>query len=97
MSAAQRGAYKNHRYFHYTVYQNPLLNEDDVDEVESDKEVMPESAWRRMYLAEFSLSGILFKHRGMYRGDLLDAPLPGKELCRKDLTLVSAVTSRFLL
>ena len=31
-AAAERGAHKNHRYFHYTVYQNPLLNEDDVTE-----------------------------------------------------------------
>ena len=78
-AAAQRGAYKNHRYFHYTVYQNPLLNEDDVDEVESDKEVMPESAWRRMYLAEFSLSAGFFSNiEECVSGDLLDSPLPGK-------------------
>ena len=77
--AAKRGAYKNHKYFHYTVYQNPLLNESDVDEVESDKEVMPEAAWRRMYLAEFSLSSGFFSNiEECIGGDLLDEPLPGK-------------------
>ena len=77
--AAKRGAHKNHRYFHYTVYQNPLLMPADVEEVEGDKEVMPESAWRRMYLAEFSLSSGFFSNiEDCIGGDLLDEPLPGK-------------------
>jgi len=77
--AAKRGAHKNHRYFHYTVYQNPLLMPDDVEEIEGDKEVMPESAWRRMYLAEFSLSSGFFSNiEECIGGDLLDSPLPGK-------------------
>ena len=79
-AAAERGAHKNHRYFHYTVYQNPLLNEDDVTEVEGDKEVMPESAWRRMYLADYSLSAGFFPNiENCIQGDLLEAPLPGKQ------------------
>ena len=78
-AAAQRGSQRNHRYFHYTVYQNPLLNAEDVEDVEGDKEVMPESAWRRMYLAEFSLSAGFFSNiEECIEGDLLDAPLPGK-------------------
>ncbi len=77
--AAERGAHKNHRYFHFTVYQNPLLNADDVEEVEGDKEVMPESAWRRMYLADFSLSAGFFSNiEECINGDLLEAPLIGK-------------------
>ena len=51
----------------------------DVEEVEGDKEVMPESAWRRMYLAEFSLSSGFFSNiEDCIGGDLLDEPLPGK-------------------
>ena len=78
-AAAQRGIHHNHRYFHYTVYQNPLLTAEDVEEGENDKEVMPESAWRRMYLADFSLSSGFFSNiEECIGGDLLDAPLPGK-------------------
>ncbi len=76
--AAQRRANQNHRYFHFTVYQNPLLSEEEQKEVEGDKEFMTEAAWRRMYLAEFSLNAGFFKNiDGCVSGDILTQPMPG--------------------
>ena len=40
---------------------------------------MPESAWRRMYLADYSLSSGFFPNiEDCIQGDLLEEPLPGK-------------------
>ena len=76
--AAVRRNNVNHRYFHFTVYQNPLLSEDEQKEVEGDKEFMTEAAWRRMYLAEFSLNAGFFKNiDGCISGDILTQPISG--------------------
>ena len=77
--SAKRSEKHNHRYFHFNVYQNPLLDPADVEEVEGDREIMPETSWRRMYMAEFSLSAGFFSNiEECIAGDLLDEPLPGK-------------------
>jgi len=78
-AAAERAATKGHAYFHFTVYDNPLLDEEDVAEVETDREILTRSAWERMYLAKFSLSAGFFKGvEGCVSGDLLEDPLVGK-------------------
>lgn len=78
MVAAGRKETTNHAAFNFTVYQNPLLSEEDLADVESDKEIMTQDAWDRMYMAKFSLNSGYFKNiDACIAGDLLTEPLPG--------------------
>jgi hypothetical protein len=63
-----------------TVYSNPMLTAGELEEVENDRDVLPNAAWRRMYLAEYSeLAGFfnLSKISACTSGDFLGEPLPG--------------------
>ena len=76
---AQRTTNKRYFYKHATVYDNPMLTDEDKDEVETDREVMPESAWRRMYLADRTVSAGFFKNvESCIKGDSLNEPIPGR-------------------
>ena len=64
--------------FHYTSFDNPLLTEEDKREIERDKELMPERAWQRMYMAEFNEDAGYFSNiSGCISGDILKIPVPG--------------------
>jgi hypothetical protein len=76
--AAKAHRLKSAAYFHATFYDNPMLSAEVVEEIESDKEVMPETAWRRMYLAEFSRNAGYFRNIDeCIAGDLMTDPIPG--------------------
>lgn len=69
---------RKHVSFHATVYDNPMLTDVEKAEVEEDKEILPDKAWRRMYLAEFSEGGGFFQNvDSCVGGDLLVDPIPG--------------------
>ena len=75
-AASDREGYES---FKFTVYDNPMLTPNDLAEVESDREILRDAAWRRMYLAEFSESAGYFRNvDACVGGDLLDGPIPGK-------------------
>jgi len=68
--------------FSYTAFDNPLLqlpeNEWILAEIEGDRELLTDRAWRRMYLAEFSEDGGYFTNiSACIWGDELPGPLPG--------------------
>ena len=55
-----------------------MLNEEQKAEIESDKELLPERVWRRMYLAEFSDSAGYFTNiDANIAGDPMQGPVPG--------------------
>jgi hypothetical protein len=65
-------------YFHATAFDNPLLDDFQKAEIEAHRELLPERAWRRMYLAEFNEDAGYFSNiSACISGDLLSAPLPG--------------------
>lgn len=67
-----------YEYFHATAFDNPLLDEFQKAEIEADRELLPDRAWRRMYLAERSEdSGYFSNIANCVAGDLLSGPLPG--------------------
>jgi len=68
----------NYELFKGTVYDNPMLTKDHINEIEEDKEILPDATWRRMYLAEFDAdAGGLRNIDACIAGDLLEAPIPG--------------------
>jgi hypothetical protein len=76
-SAAERGR-RGYHAFHATAFDNPMLTEGQIEEIESDKEILPDRAWRRMYLAEFSDEAGYFKNvENCISGDLLTGTVPG--------------------
>ena len=78
-SAKENGHQGRHQYWRFTVYDNPLLPKEMLSDVENDRELLTESTWRRMYLAERSESAGFFKNiDSCIVGDLLTEPLPGK-------------------
>ena len=65
-------------YFHHTAFDNPLLTEEQLAEIESHKELLPDRAWRRMYLAEFNEDAGYFSGiQACVQGWLLREPVPG--------------------
>jgi hypothetical protein len=75
---AERGR-PGYAAFTFTVYDNPMLSPGELAEVEDDRELLREAAWRRMYLAEFSESaGYFQKIDDAIWGDFLEMPLPGR-------------------
>ena len=68
--------------FHATAFDNPLLQLSEnawiLAEIEADKELLPERAWKRMYLAEFSEDAGYFSNvSACIGGDILSTALPG--------------------
>lgn len=64
--------------FSYTAFDNPLLDDFQKGEIEADRELLPDRAWRRMYLAEFSEDAGYFSNiTACIWGDELPGPLPG--------------------
>jgi hypothetical protein len=75
---AKRNTRQGHEAFHFTMYDNPLLTEDDLRQIEYDRGFMTDMSWRRMYLAEFSRSAGFFKNIDeCIAGDTLREPVPG--------------------
>jgi hypothetical protein len=65
-------------YSHGTAYENPFLTPEQIEEIETDRILFPDAAWRRMYLAERSESAGFFRNiQPCTAGDLLPGPLPG--------------------
>jgi hypothetical protein len=76
---AERGR-EGYLAFKATVFDNPMLDEAAKAEIEADREVLPDAAWRRMYLAEFSESAGYFRNISeCVAGDLMGEPVPGVE------------------
>jgi len=76
-NAAQAGL-KDAAYFHHTAFDNPLLTEAQLAEIESHRELLPDRAWRRMYLAEFNEDAGYFSGiESCIEGWLLREPIPG--------------------
>lgn len=74
---AERGA-RDYVAFKATAFENPLLTPAQREEIEGDREVLTDAAWRRLYLAEFSASAGYFNNiDACIAGDLLPAPIPG--------------------
>ena len=74
---AERGR-KNFLAFKATCYDNPLLSEEQITEIDHDRELLREAAWRRMYMAEFSSSAGFFTNiEACITGDILPEPMPG--------------------
>ncbi|KKK46615.1 hypothetical protein LCGC14_3163470, partial [marine sediment metagenome] len=77
-AAAEKGRLRNAEWFNFSYYDNPMLTDEQKEDVESYREVMTEAAWRRMFLAERSLSSGFFKNiEACMHGDLLKEPVPG--------------------
>ena len=75
--AAERGR-KDYEAFKFTAFENPFLTDDQKQAIYEDKEILRESSWRRMYLAEFSESAGYFSNiNACVVGDLLPEPMPG--------------------
>jgi hypothetical protein len=75
---AKRNVDGKYAYFHATAYENPMLSKDDLKEIESDRDILPDRAWRRMYLAERSEGGAFFTNIDPCTvGDLIPGPVPG--------------------
>ena len=68
---AQRGR-KGFYYKHATAFDNPLLTEEDKEEIRSDIDLLGEDAWKRMYMADSNVMAGYFKN--------LDACIAGDEL-----------------
>lgn len=78
--AAKRKRSADHAAFHFTIYDNPLLTEQDLEEIEGQKEIMTQDAWERMYMAKFSRNAGYFKNiDACISGDLLSEPMPGHQ------------------
>lgn len=69
-----------------TAFENPLLSEEARVEIEADRELLPDKAWRRLYLAEFSEAGGYFSNiDNCISGDELSEPVGGRYVAGLDL------------
>jgi hypothetical protein len=78
IAMVERKGTPDYEFFQGTVYDNPLLSKDDLEEIERDREILTDAAWRRMYLAEFNpdASGLRNVDQCI-AGDLFLSPVPG--------------------
>jgi hypothetical protein len=77
-TAGLEGRRENYLSYHATAFENPTLSEADLRLIELDRELLPERAWRRMYLAEFSEDAGYFSNiTACISGDILTVPIPG--------------------
>ena len=61
-----------------TAFDNPLLSEEQVAEIYAHRELLPDRAWKRMYMAEYSEDAGYFTNiTACTWGDELPGPLPG--------------------
>lgn len=75
--ASQRDETGRRAYFHYTAFDNPLLSERQKEDIEWDKELMTDAAWRRMYLAQFNLNAGFFRNiDSCISGTMIHEPVP---------------------
>jgi hypothetical protein len=75
-------ASRNPAHFAKTAptFENPLLTPTDLEEIESDKEILSVAAWERLYLARVSDNANFFQGIDQcISGDLLEMPVPGRE------------------
>lgn len=78
ITMTERKENPDYAFFHGTVYENPMLTPEALEEIEGDRDILTDAAWRRMYLAEFNVdAGGLRNIDKCVAGDLLPAPLPG--------------------
>jgi hypothetical protein len=64
--------------FKYTVYDNPMLGETGLAEIEAFREMVPDRVWRRMYMAEFSEDAGYFSNiSACIKGDSIPSAIPG--------------------
>ena len=78
--AFKAGETGENNYYSYraSTFDNPLLSREHKAEIESDKELLPERTWRRMYLAEFLEDAGYFRNiNACIAGDLLPSPIEG--------------------
>jgi hypothetical protein len=76
--AAANGSMNGWFPFRATFYDNPLLRDSDIEEIENQREVMSIAAWERMYMAKFSENAGYFSNvNSCIAGDVLPKPLPG--------------------
>ena len=74
------GGREGYFYHHAATFDNTLLDETARSEIESDKEILTDAAWRRLYLAEFSEDSGYFKNVSKcIGGDIMESPIPGVE------------------
>ena len=60
-----------------TAFDNPLLTDEHKAEITTDRELLPDRVWRRMYLAEFSDEAGYFRNVDQcIAGDVLAGPVP---------------------
>ena len=82
-------AARNPRHYAHrgTSFENPLLTEENLAEIESDRDVLSTLAWERMYLAKYDLNAGYFRNiDACIAGDMLDHPVPGREyVCGLDI------------
>jgi len=79
---AYREAERNPLHFSHTAtsFDNPLLTTIDKAEIESDREVLSNAAWERLYLAQYSENAAFFRNVSQcISGDLLTEPTPGRQ------------------
>lgn len=77
----QMGVRQRTGYFGFTAtsFQNPMLTDQDRAEIEQDRELVRDSVWRRMYLAEFAEGTNFFNNvESCGNSDLLPGPIPGR-------------------
>ena len=77
--AAERGR-EGYEYFHHTAFDNPMLDDYQRAEIEADRDILPDKAWRRMYLAEFNEDAGYFTNISQcIAGEILPGPVPGRQ------------------
>jgi hypothetical protein len=63
---------------HSTSFENPLLTPTDLADIEGDRDILSEAAWKRLYLAEYDENAAFFKNiDACTAGYLLEGPVPG--------------------
>jgi hypothetical protein len=76
--AAKRGALPGFASFHATYKDNPMLTEEQLREIEGDREVLSAVSWERLYLALYSANAGFFRNIDQaIVGDILPGPVPG--------------------
>ena len=64
--------------FTATAFDNPYLTDEQLGDIESARDLLPDRAWRRMYLAEFSEDAGYFSNiSACISGDIMSGPIPG--------------------
>lgn len=81
LAKRKMGEGRGARYYakNATAFDNPLLEREDYQAIEDDRDVLGAAAWERLYLAKFNASAGFFRNlEACISGDLLDGPIPGQ-------------------